>query len=182
MEGYRLPAVIAKVRLAKGELGFIDELSGIYLNWANPEQEIYAGTNCTGLRRGVKARRIVLTAGSLGRTPTFKEILHKIKPPEPEPIYNTDDKKKPGRKKKAAPEPVVEEPVQVVEEEPVPIEEPKEEAPIIEEPAPVVEEVKDEEEISITETETTEEEAAPEDKPIEEAPVETPKKKRKKKG
>ena len=178
-----MPAVIAKIRLASGQLGYMDEISGTYLNWTNPEREIFAGTNCTGLRRGVKSRKIILTAGSLGRPKTFTEILHKVTPPDPEPLYDTDEKKK-TRKKKKEETPVVEEP-QVAEEIPAPEETPVEEVPVeapIEEiqEAPV-EEVPVQEEIP--QEEVPAEESAPVEEPAEEIPAEAPapKKKRKKK-
>ncbi len=143
-----MPAVIARIRLANGELGYIDDLSGIYLNWTQPEKDVYEGTNCTNLRRGVKARRIILLAGSLGRPRTFNELLHKVTPPEPKPIYEIDRNGKRKEYKEAPikiekpiqkpePEPIVDEPEIVVEE---PQEAPAVEQPIVEEISEAVDE------------------------------------------
>ena len=183
-----MPAVIAKIRLAKGELGYMDELSGTYLNWSNPEKDILAGTN---LRRSVKARRIILVAGSLGRPKTLEEILHNIDPPEPEPIYTVGEplkkasKKKPVKKAEPVPEPEPEEIIQEAvvetnEQEPVTVEdipavEPNEEAfvtglttedpktePVSEAEVPAVEETPAEEP-AVEESEA--EESAEENKP-----------------
>lgn len=100
--------IVAKIQLAYGERSYFDELSDTYLNTEHPVKNIYKGTNCTNLRRAVKARHINLIAGSLGTPKTFKEIvmtakanrtgedlqtlmgntpLHK----EPEDVIGTDD-------------------------------------------------------------------------------------------
>ena len=71
--------IIAKVRIAPGEIGYYDEVSGVHLNQSNPVAEIKAGTNCSVLRRSVKCRRLILLEGSLGRPRTLFEILHPSK-------------------------------------------------------------------------------------------------------
>ena len=71
--------IIAKVRIAPGEIGYYDEVSGVHLNQSNPIAEIKAGTNCSVLRRSVKCRRLILLEGSLGRPRTLFEILHPSK-------------------------------------------------------------------------------------------------------
>ena len=58
--------IIATIRLAQGEGGYYDELSRIHLTAGNPQRDIYAGTNCTQLRRSVKSGRLRLLFGSLG--------------------------------------------------------------------------------------------------------------------
>jgi hypothetical protein len=58
--------VIAVVRLALGEIGYYDDLSCIHLTAVNPQRDIFAGTNCTQLRRSVKSGRLRLLSGSLG--------------------------------------------------------------------------------------------------------------------
>jgi len=74
-----LENIIAKVRIAPGEIGYYDEVSGVHLNQSNPVAEIKAGTNCSVLRRSVKCRRLILLEGSLGRPRTLFEILHPSK-------------------------------------------------------------------------------------------------------
>ena len=58
--------IIATIRLAQGEGGYYDELSRIHLTAGNPQRDVYAGTNCTQLRRSVKSGRLRLLFGSLG--------------------------------------------------------------------------------------------------------------------
>lgn len=57
---------IAVIRLAPGQVGYYDELSRIHLTIGNPERSVYAGTNCSQLRRSVKSGRLRLVSGSLG--------------------------------------------------------------------------------------------------------------------
>ena len=57
---------IAVVRLAPGQVGYYDELSRIHLTIGNPERAVYAGTNCSQLRKSVKSGRLRLISGSLG--------------------------------------------------------------------------------------------------------------------
>ena len=78
--------IIAKVRLANGELNYYDEVSGVFLNWSHPEKEIIAGTNCSNLRESVRCGRIILETGSLGRARTMNEILHHKYPDPPAAI------------------------------------------------------------------------------------------------
>ena len=58
--------IIATIRLAQGEGGYYDELSRIHLTAGNPQRDVYAGTNCTQIRRSVKSGRLRLLFGSLG--------------------------------------------------------------------------------------------------------------------
>lgn len=58
--------VIAVVRLQPGQGGYYDELSRVHLTIGNPQANIYAGTNCTQLRRSVKSGRLRLISGSFG--------------------------------------------------------------------------------------------------------------------
>lgn len=57
---------IALIRLARGQVGYYDELSRIHLTIGQPEAPVYAGTNCSQLRRSVKSGRLILVSGSLG--------------------------------------------------------------------------------------------------------------------
>lgn len=58
--------VIAVIRLQPGQGGFYDELSRIHLTIGNPQANVYAGTNCSQLRRSVRAGRLRLVSGSFG--------------------------------------------------------------------------------------------------------------------
>lgn len=57
--------IIAVVRLTTGESGYYDDLSRIHLTAGDPQREIFAGTNCTQLRRSIKSGRLRLLSGSL---------------------------------------------------------------------------------------------------------------------
>ena len=71
--------VVARIRLARGESGYYDDVSGICLNWNHPTAEVLLGTDCSGLRTSLKAHRIELLAGSLGTPKTFKQVLMEAK-------------------------------------------------------------------------------------------------------
>jgi len=67
--------IIAKIRLNSGQGGFWDPISRIHLTAGNPERDVEAGTNCTGLRAAVRSKRIKLVSGSLGtEVPPFKLV------------------------------------------------------------------------------------------------------------
>lgn len=57
---------IAVVRLAPGQAGYYDELSGIYLTAGKRTAAIPSGTNCAQLRRSVRMGTIILQSGTLG--------------------------------------------------------------------------------------------------------------------
>ena len=57
---------IAVVRLAPGQAGYYDELSGVYLTAGNRTAAIPSGTNCAQLRRSVRMGTIILQSGTLG--------------------------------------------------------------------------------------------------------------------
>ena len=90
-------SIIAKVRLANGELNYYDEVSGVFLNWSHPEKDIVAGTNCSNLRESVRCGRIILEAGSLGRARTMNEILHHKYPDPPEVINQPNPSPTPAK-------------------------------------------------------------------------------------
>lgn len=67
--------IIAVIQLQPGQGGYYDDLSRIHLTIGNPRANVYAGTNCTQLRRSLKAGRLKLVTGSLGtEVPPFKLI------------------------------------------------------------------------------------------------------------
>lgn len=57
--------IIAKIRLAKGEVAFYDELSRIHLTLSRPTADVYDYMNTAALRRAVMNKRIILVAGTL---------------------------------------------------------------------------------------------------------------------
>ncbi len=71
--------VIAQVKLAPGETGFFDSEAKIYLNWSHPVADIFKGTPLKKLRKAVKDKKIVVVAGTLGQSKTFKQILMEAK-------------------------------------------------------------------------------------------------------
>lgn len=69
--------VIAVIQLQPGQGGYYDDLSRIHLTIGSPRANVYAGTNCTQLRRSLRAGRIKLVTGSLGaEVPPFKLVRH----------------------------------------------------------------------------------------------------------
>ena len=56
--------IIAKIRLAKGEVAFYDELSRIHLTLSRPTADVYDYMNTAALRRAVMNKRITLVAGT----------------------------------------------------------------------------------------------------------------------
>ncbi len=71
--------VIARVKLAPGEAGFFDREANVYLNWEHPVADVVKGVPLKKLRRAVKDKKIVVVAGTLGQSKTFKQILMEAK-------------------------------------------------------------------------------------------------------
>ena len=57
--------VIARVRLAKGRVGYFDELTRIHLTVSNPEKPVFAGMNTANIKRAVRSGVLRLVYGSL---------------------------------------------------------------------------------------------------------------------
>jgi hypothetical protein len=57
--------IIAKVRLAPGQVGYFDELTRIHLTIASPEKTVHSGMNTKNLKKSVKSRRLILVSGTL---------------------------------------------------------------------------------------------------------------------
>lgn len=74
-----MPKVIARIRLSRGETGYYDEKSNIFLSWSHPTADVVEGTDCSGLRTSLRCRRIELVEGSLGKPKSFKKILLEAK-------------------------------------------------------------------------------------------------------
>ena len=134
--------VIAEVRLAPGEVGYYDDYSHIYLNINRPSALIYSGTNCTQLKRSVKSGRLRLISGGFDVIPEEKKEVIKANISKAEKTEETV--------KEVIPE-IIPEPVK---EEPVVVEEVKNE--VTEEP-----QVEVKEEVVAPEVEVTEEVEAP---------------------
>lgn len=162
-------AQIAVVRLAPGQVGFFDNISGIHLSMANKEAKVLPGMNTAGLIKAVKEGKITVVSGSLGSEtfvyaeqcmPTYyrlldakkKKMINRAKPiviseqiiEEPKEEVKPTPKKKSKKKKQPK---VVKEEVKVELE----VVEIKEEVvePVVEEKVeevtePIVEEVKEE--------------------------------------
>ena len=74
-----MASIIARIKLNPGETGYYDEKTNIYLNWKHPVADVPLGADVSDLRRSVKAHRISIIAGSLGRAKTFKQVLLEAK-------------------------------------------------------------------------------------------------------
>ena len=57
--------IIAVVKLAPGNIGWYDELTGIHLTIARPTANVYSGKNTTNLTKALRERVIGLVSGSL---------------------------------------------------------------------------------------------------------------------
>ena len=94
--------VIAIVRLAPGEVGFYDELTGIHFTRAKPERPIYAGMNTKNLRTGVKYGRLQLVSGTLSTKTKKKEVPANRVSRKPTPKKQESQAKKQEAVEKAA--------------------------------------------------------------------------------
>ena len=68
---------IAKIRLARGEVGFYDDLTGIHLTRAKPDRYIYENMNTKNIRRGIKFGRLELVSGTLSKKKQEEEKAEK---------------------------------------------------------------------------------------------------------
>lgn len=71
--------IIATIRLAGGQVGFYDQLTGIYLTQTQPVAHLYAGMNLNQIRKSLKSKRIYLVSGSIDNSslPIMKKIEKK---------------------------------------------------------------------------------------------------------
>ena len=68
---------MAVIKLARGQVGYYDELSRIHLTIGNPTATVYTGTNVAQIRRSISSGRLILVSGSLGKeVKPFKIIEH----------------------------------------------------------------------------------------------------------
>lgn len=56
--------IIARVKLAPGEIGYYDSYSRLYLTMQNNIADIYSDTDCTQIKRSVASGRLLLLSGS----------------------------------------------------------------------------------------------------------------------
>lgn len=119
----------AIVRLAPGQVGFYDELTGIHLTIRKPQGEIKEGLNVSGIKTSVASGRLILVAGSLSDSECIKPVEN-CKPATPiVKVEKVEEVTKP-----------VEDRIEIVEEIPAPADEVKE-TEIVEEAVEVIEEV-----------------------------------------
>ena len=74
---------IAKIRLARGNVGFYDSLTNIILTKAAPEAIIYSGKNTANIKKAIKEGKVVLKEGSLSSLqsqPVYKREIESEKP------------------------------------------------------------------------------------------------------
>ena len=135
-------SVIAEIKLAPGEVGYYDDYSRIHLTAGNPTALIYAGVNCTQIKRSIKSGRLILLRGGFD-TPQEIPANPKAAAPKTEVTVKKEEVKKVVKEeKKTETEPVkVEEvvkPVEIKVEEPVSVKEEtvKTEEIKVEDPAP----------------------------------------------
>ena len=67
-------AIIAKIKLAHGQVGYYDDYSKIYLTPSKPEAYIVSGTNLYQIKKSIKSGRLKLIEGSLTDEPKIQEI------------------------------------------------------------------------------------------------------------
>lgn len=104
--------VLAKVRLATGNVGWYDPLTNIHLTIQRPEAFVYEGQNTSNLKRGVMYKTITVVSGSLfepSNTVTPTKVKTVVEQPIPE--------KKEESIEKAIEEPVKEKVEETIEEE-----------------------------------------------------------------
>lgn len=66
-------AIIAKIKLANGQVGYYDDYSKIYLTPSRPEAYITSGTNLYQIKKSIKSGRLKLVEGSLTEAPKMYE-------------------------------------------------------------------------------------------------------------
>lgn len=138
--------VIARVALGLGRVGYYDEYTRTHLTIANPQRDIYAGMNLSGIRSAVHSGTLRLVTGSLDTGPslTGKDIHKKeegvINKPKETPKKKEEPKKEakkeaPKKEEKVEPkkevkaEPKKEEPKKAPAKKAEPKKEVKKEAP-----------------------------------------------------
>lgn len=57
--------IIATIRLARGQVGFYDDLTRIHLTMQNPEKHVLSGHNTRNIKTAVASKRLILVSGTL---------------------------------------------------------------------------------------------------------------------
>lgn len=57
--------IIAVIKLAPGQVGYYDEVSGVYLTTVSNVGNVYQGMNTTRLQQAVKLKKLIIVSGSL---------------------------------------------------------------------------------------------------------------------
>ena len=74
---------IAKIRLALGNVGFYDSLTGIRLTKAAPEAIVYSGKNTANIKKAIREGKVVLKEGSLSSLRTEPVLKREIEIEKP---------------------------------------------------------------------------------------------------
>jgi hypothetical protein len=69
--------IIAEIRLANGEVGYYDDYSRIHLTISKPSAVVYAGTNCSQIKKSIKSGRLRLVSGSF-EAPVQEEVVQVV--------------------------------------------------------------------------------------------------------
>lgn len=67
--------VIARIKLAAGQIGYFDDLTQIYLTHQNPVADVLAGMNCTTLVNAVRDGKICVIEGSITQNSRVKRLF-----------------------------------------------------------------------------------------------------------
>lgn len=92
---------IAKIRLALGNVGFYDSLTGVRLTKAEPEGIIYSGKNTANIKKAIKEGKVVLKEGSLSslqNEPVLKREMKNDKPKQKKATKEIKKETKPVEK------------------------------------------------------------------------------------
>lgn len=74
---------IAKIRLALGNVGFYDSLTGVRLTKAAPEAIVYSGKNTANIKKAIREGKVVLKEGSLSSLRTEPVLKREIEIEKP---------------------------------------------------------------------------------------------------
>ena len=74
---------IAKIRLALGNVGFYDSLTGVRLTKAEPEGTVYSGKNTANIKKAIREGKVILKEGSLSSLQIEPVLKREIKIDKP---------------------------------------------------------------------------------------------------
>ena len=64
--------LIARVKLAPGEIGYYDQLSNVHLTLSNPIGEVYDDCNYSRIKKAIANNQLILIEGTLA--PTISKV------------------------------------------------------------------------------------------------------------